>query len=240
MKISKIIYNEVKQETTVYFKNGDSVKVKKSKDTEHDLYSAVSAAIVKYIYGSNTAFKKQLKHVEVINGKQTINLKDTSIYDMLFKKLEQEYLKKVEPHKFKIGDKVKFGKNFATDGGVGIIVDFDKHNINAILVKSKDFKIGHRGGSLGTKTHKTPDHLWFLPNDLELVEEVEEPKQEAFVEGEVVWYEDNEKKHYSLVHIEVLYEFLALITYVNAEFTFGCVPLEKLTRKPKYKSYTKD
>ena len=317
MEITKIIYNEVKHETTVYFRNGDSVKVKKSRDTEHDIYSAVSAAVVKYIYGSNTAFKKQLKNVEVIN-KTTINLRDTSIFGMLFDDVIEE-TEAPKQHKFKIGDKVKFGSNFFTNGGVGVVVDFNKHNINAILVKSKDFKIGHRGGSRGTKTHKTQDHLWFLPNDLELVEELEKPKPhkfkvgdkvkfedrdkfpreqkgvgvvveidgesnrthliesediqeghngngfekgtytsgncwwfkekhlqlieklEPFVEGEVVWFEDNKEKHYHLVRVlDLKDENSVWIKFFNEETIVGYVPITKLTRHPKYKSYTKD
>ena len=98
-KIEKIIYNESKGATTVIFENKDVVVVRKTKDVEHNLYNAVSAAIVKYVYGSNTQFKKQLENVEIIKPKKPKKEKTVD-----------------EPkHNFKVGDIVWYDDKIRKD-----------------------------------------------------------------------------------------------------------------------------
>jgi len=65
-EIDKIVHNKRKHATTVFFKDGDIIVVKRSKDTPHDIYNAVASAIAKKVYGNNTQFKKVLEKVEYI------------------------------------------------------------------------------------------------------------------------------------------------------------------------------
>lgn len=70
-RIKKIQVNPNKNATTVIFENGHVEVVKKNDlDPEADLYSVVAYAVAKYVYGSNSAFKREirnsiLEHLEV-------------------------------------------------------------------------------------------------------------------------------------------------------------------------------
>jgi len=61
-KIKKIQTNPKKNATTVIFENGHVEVVKKNDlDPEADLYSVVAYSVAKYVYGSNSAFKRQIR-----------------------------------------------------------------------------------------------------------------------------------------------------------------------------------
>ena len=61
-QIKQVIFNENKNATTVLFKDGKHVVVKRSEnDGASDIYDVVAYAIAKKIYGTNSAFKKALK-----------------------------------------------------------------------------------------------------------------------------------------------------------------------------------
>ena len=61
-KIKKIQRNPKKNATTVIFENGHVEVVKRNElDPEADLYSVVAYAVAKYVYGSNSAFKRQIR-----------------------------------------------------------------------------------------------------------------------------------------------------------------------------------
>lgn len=61
-RIKKIQRNPKKNATTVIFENGHVEVVKKNElDPEADLYSVVAYAVAKYVYGSNSAFKRQIR-----------------------------------------------------------------------------------------------------------------------------------------------------------------------------------
>lgn len=61
-QIKQVIFNENKNATTVLFKDGKHIVVKKSEnDGASDIYDVVAYAIAKKIYGTNSAFKKALK-----------------------------------------------------------------------------------------------------------------------------------------------------------------------------------
>lgn len=61
-KIRKIQRNPKKNATTVIFENGHVEVVKRNElDPEADLYSVVAYAVAKYVYGSNSAFKRQIR-----------------------------------------------------------------------------------------------------------------------------------------------------------------------------------
>lgn len=70
-RIKKIQRNPKKNATTVIFENGHVEVVKRNElDPEADLYSVVAYAVAKYVYGSNSAFKRQIRnsifeHLEV-------------------------------------------------------------------------------------------------------------------------------------------------------------------------------
>lgn len=70
-RIKKIQVNPNKNATTVIFENGHVEVVKKNDlDPEADLYSVVAYAVAKYVYGSNSAFKREIRnsifeHLEV-------------------------------------------------------------------------------------------------------------------------------------------------------------------------------
>lgn len=60
--IKKITINPNKNATTVIFKDGDVVVVKKApEDPEADIYSVVAYAVAKHVYGSNSALKREIK-----------------------------------------------------------------------------------------------------------------------------------------------------------------------------------
>lgn len=68
--IKKIQINPKKMATTVIFEDGKVVVVKKHDgDPEVDILSVVSYAIAEKVYGSNSAFKRQLKNcaIEVLS-----------------------------------------------------------------------------------------------------------------------------------------------------------------------------
>ena len=61
-RIKKIQRNPKKNATTVIFENGHVEVVKRNDlDPEADLYSVVAYAVAKYVYGSNSAFKRQIR-----------------------------------------------------------------------------------------------------------------------------------------------------------------------------------
>lgn len=62
-RIKKIQVNPKKNATTVIFENGHVEVVKKNDlDPEADLYSVVAYAVAKYVYGSNSAFKREIRN----------------------------------------------------------------------------------------------------------------------------------------------------------------------------------
>lgn len=71
--IKKVIANPKKNATTVIFKDGTVEVVKKSPDDpEADIFSVVAYAVAKRIYGSNSAFKREIKNcmIEISGGKE--------------------------------------------------------------------------------------------------------------------------------------------------------------------------
>lgn len=73
-QIKQVIFNEKKNATTVLFKDGKHVVVKRSEsEWASDIYNVVAYAIAKKIYGSNSAFKKALKEKTTLirNKKKT-------------------------------------------------------------------------------------------------------------------------------------------------------------------------
>lgn len=60
-EIKKIQINPSKNATTVIFVDGSAVVVKKSpEDPEADIFSVVAYAVAKKVYGSNSAFKREI------------------------------------------------------------------------------------------------------------------------------------------------------------------------------------
>lgn len=73
-QIKQVVFNEKKNATTVLFKDGKHVVVKRSENEwSSDIYNVVAYAIAKKIYGSNSAFKKALKEKTTLirNKKKT-------------------------------------------------------------------------------------------------------------------------------------------------------------------------
>lgn len=73
-QIKQVVFNENKNATTVLFKDGKHVVVKRSEsEWASDIYNVVAYAIAKKIYGSNSAFKKALKEKTTLirNKKKT-------------------------------------------------------------------------------------------------------------------------------------------------------------------------
>lgn len=68
-QIKKVVANPSKNATTVIFMDGEVVVVKKSPDDpEADIFSVVAYAVAKRIYGSNSAFKREVvEHLEFID-----------------------------------------------------------------------------------------------------------------------------------------------------------------------------
>lgn len=78
-EIKKVVVNPEKEATTVIFKDGTVEVVKKSpEDPEADIFSVVAYAVAEHVYGSNSAFKKEVVNkVEVMKSKE--NKYDASI-----------------------------------------------------------------------------------------------------------------------------------------------------------------
>lgn len=72
--IKKVVANPSKNATTVIFMDGTVVVVKKSPDDpEADIFSVVAYAVAKRIYGSNSAFKREVVKncvIEISGGKK--------------------------------------------------------------------------------------------------------------------------------------------------------------------------
>ncbi|MCR5704223.1 MAG: hypothetical protein K6G85_06335 [Eubacterium sp.] len=71
-QIKKVVVNPEKEATTVIFKDGTVEVVKKSpEDPEADIFSVVAYAVAKRVYGSNSAFKREVVNkVEVMKFKE--------------------------------------------------------------------------------------------------------------------------------------------------------------------------
>lgn len=65
--VTKIMVNEKKNATTVFFDDNDVIVVKRMNTSDDSLYNAVASAVAIKVHGSNTAFKKTLENVEYIN-----------------------------------------------------------------------------------------------------------------------------------------------------------------------------
>ena len=67
--IKKVVVNPSKNATTVIFEDGTVEVVKKSPDDpEADIFSVVAYAVAKHVYGSNSAFKREvLKNLDFID-----------------------------------------------------------------------------------------------------------------------------------------------------------------------------
>lgn len=75
-RIKQVIYNHDKKATTVLFKDGSCIVVKKSENgNKSDIYDVVAYAIAKKIYGYNSAFKRELKEkTTLIENKKKIKV----------------------------------------------------------------------------------------------------------------------------------------------------------------------
>ena len=71
-EIKKVVVNPEKEATTVIFKDGTVEVVKKSpEDPEADIFSVVAYAVAERVYGSNSAFKREVVNkVEVMKSKE--------------------------------------------------------------------------------------------------------------------------------------------------------------------------
>lgn len=71
-EIKKVVVNPEKEATTVIFTDGTVEVVKKSpEDPEADIFSVVAYAVAKRVYGSNSAFKREVwNKVEVMKSKE--------------------------------------------------------------------------------------------------------------------------------------------------------------------------
>lgn len=71
-EIKKVVVNPEKEATTVIFTDGTVEVVKKSpEDPEADIFSVVAYAVAKRIYGSNSAFKREVVNkVEIMKSKE--------------------------------------------------------------------------------------------------------------------------------------------------------------------------
>lgn len=71
-QIKKVVVNPEKGATTVIFADGTVEVVKKSpEDPEADIFSVVAYAVAKRVYGSNSAFKREVVNkVEVMKFKE--------------------------------------------------------------------------------------------------------------------------------------------------------------------------
>lgn len=89
-QIKRVVANPSKNATTVIFMDGEVVVVKKSPDDpEADIFSVVAYAVAKRIYGSNSAFKREVvKHLEFIDKEFDKAMKQATDEDLIniFKK----------------------------------------------------------------------------------------------------------------------------------------------------------
>lgn len=71
-EIKKVVINPEKEATTVIFMDGTVEVVKKSpEDPEADIFSVVAYAVAERVYGSNSAFKREVVNkVEVMKSKE--------------------------------------------------------------------------------------------------------------------------------------------------------------------------
>ena len=71
-EIKKVVVNPEKEATTVIFTDGTVEIVKKSsEDPEADIFSVVAYAVAKRVYGSNSAFKREVVNkVEIMKFKE--------------------------------------------------------------------------------------------------------------------------------------------------------------------------
>ena len=71
-EIKKVVVNPEKEATTVIFTDGTVEVVKKSpEDPEADIFSVVAYAVAKRVYGSNSAFKREVVNkVEIMKSKE--------------------------------------------------------------------------------------------------------------------------------------------------------------------------
>lgn len=83
-EIKKVVVNPEKEATTVIFTDGTVEVVKKSpEDPEADIFSVVAYAVAKRVYGSNSAFKR-----EVVNKVEVMKFKEKK-YDASIESLKK-------------------------------------------------------------------------------------------------------------------------------------------------------
>lgn len=84
-KIKKVVVNPEKEATTVLFEDGSHIVVKKHEnDPDVDILSIVAYAVAEHIYGSNSAFKRELKNkIEVIGYKKSKSLDEAELKRVL-------------------------------------------------------------------------------------------------------------------------------------------------------------
>ena len=82
--IKKVVVNPSKNATTVIFEDGTVEVVKKSPDDpEADIFSVVAYAVAKHVYGSNSAFKREvLKNLDFIDREFEKIIDRTSCEDL--------------------------------------------------------------------------------------------------------------------------------------------------------------
>lgn len=89
-QIKRVVANPSKNATTVIFMDGEVVVVKKSPDDpEADIFSVVAYAVAKRIYGSNSAFQREVvKHLDFIDKEFDKAMKQATDEDLIniFKK----------------------------------------------------------------------------------------------------------------------------------------------------------
>lgn len=89
-QIKRVVANPSKNATTVIFMDGEVVVVKKSPDDpKADIFSVVAYAVAKRIYGTNSAFQREvIKHLEFIDKEFDKAMKQATDEDLIniFKK----------------------------------------------------------------------------------------------------------------------------------------------------------
>ena len=82
--IKKVVVNPSKNATTVIFEDGSVEVVKKSPDDpEADIFSVVAYAVAKHVYGSNSAFKREvLKNLDFIDREFEEIINRTPVEDL--------------------------------------------------------------------------------------------------------------------------------------------------------------
>lgn len=83
--IKKVVVNPKKNATTVIFEDGTVEVVKKSPDDpEADIFSVVAYAVAKHVYGSNSAFKREvLKNLDFIDREFEEIINRTPVEDLV-------------------------------------------------------------------------------------------------------------------------------------------------------------